>query len=110
MEPGEFIWQDGKGYGTGKVTHANKRMDVNYMGNKTLTSLKNQLRKGDVILLDDNKSGDPGNGGHILILTGKWTSSGKPYVWDNHSAQQNKGAYAYNGDRKDLARVRLKDK
>ena len=109
LQSGQFIWQNGKGYGTGKVTHANDKMNVKYMDNKTLTSLKSQLQKGDIILLDDNKSGEEGNGGHILILAGKWTADGKPYVWDNHSAQQNWGAYAYNGNRKVLARVRLKE-
>lgn len=107
LKSGGYLWHTGKGYGTGKVTHANALMNVKYLGNKTLTSLKGELRKGDCIMLDDNKSGEPGNGGHVLFLTGRWTASGKPYVWDNHSAQQGLGAYIYNGSRKVLARIRL---
>lgn len=107
LKPGEYIWQNGKGYGDGKVTGTNDKMSVTYMGNKTLKSLKNELKAGDIILLDDNKSGEKGSGGHIFILNGKWTDAGNPYIWDNETSKNGK-ARAYNGNRKVLARVRLK--
>ena len=107
LKPGEYIWQNGSGYGTGKVTGANDKMSVSYMGNKTLKSLKSELKAGDIILLDDNKSGEKGSGGHIFILNGKWTDAGNPYIWDNETSKKGK-ARAYNGNRKVLARVRLK--
>ena len=109
LKSGQYIWQNGSGYGTGKVYGNNSKMTVTYMGNKTLKSLKDKLKKGDIILLDDNKSGRKGNGGHIFVLTGKWTDKGNPYIWDNVTAQRGKQkAYAYNGNRKVLARIRLK--
>jgi N-acetylmuramoyl-L-alanine amidase len=109
LKSGQYIWQNGNGYGTGKVYGDNNKMVVTYMKNKSLKSLKDKLKKGDIILLDDNKSGRKGNGGHIFILTGKWTKNGNPYIWDNVTAQRGKQkAYAYNGNRKVLARIRLK--
>lgn len=107
LKPGEYVWQNGKGYGTGKVYGTNDKMSVTYMGNKTLKSLKNDLKAGDIILLDDNKSGEAGSGGHIFILNGKWTDAGNPYIWDNETSKTGK-VRAYNGNRKVLARVRLK--
>lgn len=107
LKPGEFIWQSGRGYGTGKVYGTNSKMKVTYMGNKTLKSLKNQLKAGDIILLDDNKSGKKGSGGHIFILEGRWTKNGDPYIWDNETAYKSRKARVYDGNRKVLARVRI---
>ena len=112
LDSGKYVWQNGEGYGTGKVVGANNKMDVKYMNNKTLESLKSQLQAGDIILVDDNKSGEAGSGGHIFILTGKWTDDGKPYIWDNASGQNktyNCKAHTYGATRKVLARIRLKD-
>ena len=112
LDSGKYVWQNGEGYGTGKVVGANNKMDVKYMDNKTLKSLKSQLQAGDIILVDDNKSGEAGSGGHIFILTGKWTDDGKPYIWDNASGQNktyNCKAHTYGATRKVLARIRLKD-
>ena len=108
LKSGEYIWQNGKGYGTGKVVGTNSKMTTTYMDNKTLTSLKSKLKKGDIVLLDDNKSGKAGSGGHIFILTGKWTDAGNPYIWDNECAKKGQKARAYSGKRKVLAVVRLK--
>ena len=107
LSSGQCLWHNGKGYGTGKVTGANSKMTVTYMKNKTLTSLKNDLKAGDIILLDDNKSGVKGSGGHIFILTGKWKGN-DPYIWDNYTAKKGQKARTYSGKRKVLARVRLK--
>ena len=107
LKPGQYVWQNGRGYGDGKVVGTNDKMNVEYMGNKSLKSLKDKLKAGDIILLDDNKSGEKGSGGHIMILTGKWTDAGNPYVWDNETSKKGK-ARAYNGNRKVLARIRLK--
>lgn len=106
LKSGQYIWQNGKGYGTGKVYGTNSKMTVTYMGNKTISSLKSKLKKGDIILLDDNKSGKAGSGGHIFILAG-W-SGNTPLVWDNETAKKGQKARTYSGSRKVLAVVRLK--
>ena len=108
LDCGQALWHNGSGYGTGKVTGANDKMIIYYMNNKTLASLKNQLRPGDIVLLDDNKSGVSGSGGHIFILTGIW-SGDNPYIWDNETASKGQKARLYSGNRKVLAIVRLKD-
>ena len=111
LASGEYIWQDGKGYGTGKVTHLNsKTMTCTYMGNKTLSSLKSTIKKGDCILLDDNKSGVSGSGGHVFFCTGQW-SGNDPYIWDFESSKtcaKTGKPRKYSGSRKVLAIVRLK--
>ena len=106
LKSGEFVWQNGKGYGTGKVYGNNSKMTVTYMGNKTISSLKSKLKVGDIVLLDDNKSGNRGGGGHIFILAG-WSGS-TPLVWDNETAKKGQKARTYSGSRKVLAVVRLK--
>ena len=107
LKSGEYIWQNGKGYGTGKVYGNNSKMTVTYMGNKTLSSLKSKLKKGDIVLVDDNKSGKKGSGGHIFILTGQW-SGNDPYIWDNETSKKGQKPRTYSGKRKVLAVVRLK--
>lgn len=111
LKPGEHIWQNGKGYGTGKVYGTNNRMAVTYMKNKTLASLKSKLKAGDIVMVDDNKSGKSGSGGHIFILSGKWNGN-NPLIWDNSSGRYIKkgknGAHSYSGKHKVLAIVRLK--
>lgn len=106
LKSGEFIWQNGKGFGTGKVYGTNSKMAVTYMNNKTISSLKSKLKVGDIVLLDDNKSGNQGGGGHIFILAG-W-SGNTPLVWDNETAKKGQKARTYSGSRKVLAVVRLK--
>ena len=106
LKSGEYIWQNGRGYGDGKVYGTNSKMAVIYMGNKTISSLKSRLKTGDIILLDDNKSGKKGSGGHIFILAG-W-SGNTPLVWDNETAKKGQKARTYSGSRKVLAVVRLK--
>lgn len=110
LKSGQALWHNGKGYGTGKVTGANDLMQVDYMGNKTISSLKDKLKAGDIILLDDNKSGVKGSGGHIMILSGTWKGS-DPYVWDmepNRTCIKTQAPRKYSGQRKVLARVRIK--
>lgn len=120
LKSGECIWHNGKGYGTGKVyiwdKHNEKRsittedpMDLAYMGNKTISSLKSKLKIGDMVLLDDNKSGEKGSGGHEFILAG-WDGD-DPLVWDmepNRKCIETQKPRTYSGSRKVLARVRLK--
>lgn len=106
LKSGEYIWQNGKGYGNGKVYGTNSKMAVTYMGNKTISSLKSKLKTGDIILLDDNKSGVKGSGGHIFILAG-WNGT-TPIIWDNETSKKGQKARTYNGSRKVLAVVRLK--
>jgi hypothetical protein len=123
LQPGEYLWNNGKGYGTGKVyiwgpngkrsIKAKDRMVVKYMGNKQFKNLQNELKTGDIVMVDDNKSGESGGGGHIMIFAGKWTKKGNPYIWDNYSADRvkagAKGAHTYGYGRKVLAIVRLKE-
>ena len=99
LSSGQNLWhdEDNKVYGN------NSKMTVIYPGNKTLSQLKSQLQAGDIIM----DGTGVGSNSHIFILTGKW-SGNKPYIWDNHSGQDGKGAYAYGRDRKVIAIVRLK--
>ena len=111
LKTGQYVWQNGRGYGDGKVTGTNDKMTVTYMNNKTLKSLKAKLKAGDMVLLDDNKSGVKGSGGHVFFLTGQWTEKGNPYIWDmepNKTCEKKCKPRAFNGERKVLAVVRLK--
>lgn len=112
LKSGQAIWHNGKGYGTGKVTGANPdTMTVTYMNNKSITSIKDKLKPGDMILLDDNKSGVKGSGGHEMIYAGEWNGS-NPYVWDmepNRTCIKRQKPRTYSGKRKVLAIVRLKE-
>ncbi len=101
LKSGKYIWHTkaGKVYGT------TDKMSVIYPKNKKLSQLKSELKAGDIII-----DGDPANtytGSHIFIITCKWNGT-DPYVWDNHSAQQNKGAYVYKRNRHVIAIIRLK--
>lgn len=91
LKPGQHIWHDGKGYGTGKVTGNTANFDVLYQNNKTLSSLRDTLEEGDLVLCDDNKSGEKGSGGHEFIFSGEWADNGNPLIYDQNSA-----AYAKN--------------
>ena len=101
LKSGEYIWHDNKG----KVIGANDKMVVTYPKSKKLSQIKSELKAGDIVL-DGDKS-DVGSGSHIFIVTGKWDGD-KPIIWDNHSGQQKKGAYAYSRNRSVIAYVRLK--
>lgn len=101
LKSGQYIWHNDKG----KVVGANDKMTVIYPKGK-LRQLKSELKAGDIIM-DGDKS-DLKTGSHIFIITGKWKGN-KPVVWDNHSAQQNKGAYTYSRNRNVIAIVRLKE-
>lgn len=103
VKSGKYIWHNGRGYGSGKVYGDTSKMNVIYMGNKTFAKLKSKLQKGDVVLCDDNRSGEEGNGGHVMIFSGKWTRDGNPMVYDQNSA-----TYAKNG--KSLLRVYSKSR
>ena len=123
LKSGEYLWNNGKGFGTGKVyiwgpdgkrsVKSSDRMVVKYMGNKPFKSLKDELKTGDIVMVDDNKSGESGGGGHIMVFAGKWTKNGNPYIWDNYSADRvkagAKGVHTYGTARKVLAIVRLKE-
>ena len=111
LKSGKMIWHDGRGYGTGKVFGTTSSMKVIYMNNKSLGALKSELQAGDIIMVDDNKSGKKGNGGHIFIFAGDWNSKGNPMTYDNHSAENVKkgksAKHQYSKKRKVLAVVRL---
>lgn len=120
LKSGEFVWHDGRGYGTGKVyiwgkngrrsINKNDPFEVIYMNNKPFKNLKSKLKAGDMFLLDDNKSGKKGEGGHVGFLNGTWKGS-DPYIWDaepNMKCAKTGKPRTYSGKRKILAIVRLK--
>lgn len=101
LKSGQYVWHDEKG----KVYGANDKMTVTYPKGKTLHQIKSQLKAGDIVM--DGSKNDAGGGSHIFILTGRWNGN-SPIVWDNHSAQQGKGAYTYSRNRSVIAILRLK--
>lgn len=125
IEPGEYVWQNGSGFGTGKVylwsnkgrrkiSEKKDHMKVIYMDNKPFKDLKDKLKAGDIVMVDDNKSGESGGGGHIMIFAGKWSKSDNPYIYDNFCADRVKAGqkavrHTYGSNRKVLAIVRLKE-
>lgn len=99
LDPGEYIWHNSRG----KVYGTNDQMTIMYP-DKTFSQLKTQLLPGDIIM-DGNKYDDAA-GSHIFILSGRWDGN-YPYVWDNHSAQQQLGEYKYTRVRNVFAVIRL---
>ena len=99
LSSGQYVWHE-----KGKVYGNNSKMTVIYPG-KTLKAYKSSLKAGDIVM--DGDKNDNGSGSHIFILTGQW-SGDKPIIWDNHSGQDGKGAYAYSRNRNLIAVIRLK--
>lgn len=99
LSSGQYVWHE-----KGKVYGNNSKMTVIYP-NTTLKAYKSNLKAGDIVM--DGDKNDNGSGSHIFILTGQW-SGDKPIIWDNHSGQDGKGAYAYSRNRNLIAVVRLK--
>lgn len=102
LDSGKYIWHNKQG----KVTGPTSGMKVIYPGNKTLHQLQSELLAGDIIM--DGDKTDLNLGSHIFIITGQW-SGNNPYVWDNHSAQQNLMDYIYTRNRPVIAIVRIMD-
>lgn len=75
LNNGEYIWHNGTGFGTGKVTGTvTDRMRITYYNNeKTLADLIDVLKPGDIVMFDDNELGSRGNGGHIEIYKSGYT-------------------------------------
>lgn len=107
LKSGQFIWHNEQG----KVTHANSKMQVIYPEYKSIKSLKSKLKAGDILMA--GKKNDVGSGSHIFVYTGKWSKSGKPYIYDNHSAERVKKGkspmHTYSNSKKLFAIVRLKE-
>ena len=105
LPSGHYIWHDEKG----KVIGANNKMTVIYPSNKTLKAYKSSLKEGDIVMVGSKS--DVGSGSHIFIMNGVWQGN-DPVIWDNHSCTYRKqgywGNYAYNGNKKIIAVVRLK--
>lgn len=100
LESGQYIWHNNRG----QVYGANDKMRVMYYDNKTLHEIIPQLQAGDIIM--DGSGSDMGSGSHIFIITGNWNGN-NPIVWDNHSGQEQRGAYEYTRNRHIIAVVRL---
>lgn len=105
LPSGHYIWHDEKG----KVIGANDKMTIIYPSNKTLKEYKSSLKEGDIVMVGSKS--DVGSGSHIFIMNGVWQGN-DPVIWDNHSCTYRKqgywGNYAYNGNKKIIAVVRLK--
>lgn len=105
LPSGHYIWHDEKG----KVIGANDKMAIIYPSNKTLKEYKSSLKEGDIVMTGSKS--DVGSGSHIFIMNGVWNGN-DPVIWDNHSCTYRKqgywGNYAYNGNKKIIAVVRLK--
>ncbi len=106
LTEGKALWHNGKGYGTGTVTGANDKMIVTYYQNPSIKSIINKITPGDIILLDDNKSGISGSGGHIFIVD--HASGNDVYVWDKTNSKTKLTAHKYDNSRKVRAIVKLK--
>ena len=107
---GKYIWHNGRGYGDGKVTGATKRMDVWYANNRLLKHCKHLIKKGDLLLFDDSKSGVRGDGGHVCFASGAWDGD-DCLVWDigkQMICERTGEPRPYSGSHKLLAIVRLK--
>ena len=102
LASGKYIWHNKYG----KVTGPTSGMKVIYPGNKTLHQIKSELLPGDIIM--DGDKADLNLGSHIFIITGQWNGN-NPYVWDNHSAQQQLMDYEYTRNRQVIAVVRILD-
>ena len=104
----QYVWHNGKGYGTGKLSgkygnSVKNNFKVTYIKNKKLKTMKKTIQPGDVLMVDDNKSGSRGSGGHIFIYTGSYKGN-DPIIWDNSSCSRVKkgkaGQHTYSGNRK----------
>lgn len=106
LESGQYIWHNEDG----KVTHANSKMQVIYPKGGTLKSNKSKLKAGDILMAGDKHN--VGSGSHIFVFTGKWSKSGQPYIYDNHSAERvrrgKSSAHTYNANKKLIAIVRIR--
>lgn len=105
--PGEYIWHDGSGYGNGKVYGDNKWMTVTYTNNKTPSQLKDKLQVGDVVMIDDNKSGVKKDGGHTEIFAGTIDSSGNATYYSGGLGSGHNTSNTHKDKRKILAIVRV---
>ena len=102
LDSGKYIWHNKQG----KVTGPTSGMKIIYPSNKVLHDMTNDLVAGDIIM--DGDKTDTNLGSHIFIITGQWDGN-DPYVWDNHSAQQQLMDYKYTRNRPIIAVVRLLD-
>ena len=103
-----YIWQNGRGYGSGKVYGSNSNFNVIYLKNIKVKNAKRKLKSGDIVMFDDNRSGNKGGGGHIFIYAGKYKDN-KMLVWDQSSGKSHKCKARYDyKNRKILAVARVK--
>ena len=81
LKSGKYIWHD-----NGKVSGVPSSMELIYIKDKKLGSLKSQLKKGDVLLGGNKGNNKAGGNSHIFIFAGKWADSGNAYIYDQMSA------------------------
>ena len=102
LASGKYIWHNKQG----KVTGPTNGMKIIYPSNQDLHQAKPDLLAGDIIM--DGDKTDLNLGSHIFIINGNWNGN-NPYVWDNHSAQQQLMDYEYTRNRPVIAIVRILD-
>lgn len=102
LDSGKYIWHNKQG----RVVGPTSGMKIIYPHNKVLHDMTNDLVAGDIIM--DGDKTDTNLGSHIFIITGQWAGN-DPYVWDNHSAQQQRMDYKYTRNRPIIAVVRILD-
>ena len=96
LKPGEWVY-----FENNKVYGVTSDMQVIYTGNKTPTQLASVLKKGDIVLHNDTKSG------HIEIYAGE-IKSGKAHYWTGGTGSGHNTNMDYWNSRKIFAIIRLK--
>lgn len=109
LKSGQYIWHNGRGYGDGEVYGTNSKMEVIYVGNKKPSDLKSILKPGDIVMIDDNKSGNKGDGGHTEIFSGTIQKDGKAVYYSGGTGTGHNATNSNKDARPILAIVRIKD-
>lgn len=66
LKSGQYVWQNGKGTGKGKVYGNNSLMTVTYYKRVLPSSIHTKMKIGDIVMHDNTKSG------HIQFYTGTY--------------------------------------
>ncbi len=87
LSSGQYVWQNGKGTGKGKVYGNNSFMTVTYYNRVLPSKIHSKMKIGDVVMHDNTKSG------HEQIYTGEYKGGKCKYMtggtvhsmasWDN---------------------------
>ena len=103
LKPGDYVWHDKKG----KVIGTNSKMSVTYLSG-TIKGNKSKFKAGDIVIVGNKNATKAGTSSHIFIVTGEWNSANNPMIWDNNTCKQGQKPRAYDGNRRVIARIRIK--